>query len=90
MGPRDPLLENLRGDQRFQRMMAQVRAEVDEMRRRVEDGTGSVSRLYDLRAIGIGPPGTHSRLRLGARPLQANEAHATLVHVLHDQPGPSR
>ncbi len=39
MGPRDPLLENLRADQRFQRMMAQVRAEVDEMRGRVEDGT---------------------------------------------------
>lgn len=33
---RDPLLENLRGEEQFQQMMAQVKAKVDEMRRRAE------------------------------------------------------
>ncbi len=32
----DPLLENLRNDDQFQQMMAQVKAKVDEMRKRVE------------------------------------------------------
>jgi hypothetical protein len=33
----DPLLENLRGDDKFKRMIADVKAMVDEMRRRVEE-----------------------------------------------------
>jgi tetratricopeptide (TPR) repeat protein len=33
----DPTLENLRGDERFKKMMADVKAKVDEMRRRVEE-----------------------------------------------------
>jgi eukaryotic-like serine/threonine-protein kinase len=33
---RDPLLENLHGDAQFQKMMAQVKVRVDEMRRRAE------------------------------------------------------
>ena len=32
----DSLLENLRGEAQFQQMMAQVKAKVDEMRRRAE------------------------------------------------------
>jgi serine/threonine protein kinase/Tfp pilus assembly protein PilF len=34
---RDPWFENLRDDDRFKQMMAQVKAQVDEMRRRVEE-----------------------------------------------------
>lgn len=34
---RDPLLENLREDEPFQQMMLQVKARVDEMRKRVEE-----------------------------------------------------
>jgi len=37
LGVRDPLLENLRDDEQFKEMMAQVKAKVDEMRRRVEE-----------------------------------------------------
>jgi len=33
----DPTLENLRGDDRFKKMMADVKAKVDEMRKRVEE-----------------------------------------------------
>jgi hypothetical protein len=33
----DPTLENLRGDDRFKQMMADVKAKVDEMRKRVEE-----------------------------------------------------
>ena len=33
----DPWLENLREDEQFQEMMAQVKAMVDEMRKRVEE-----------------------------------------------------
>jgi serine/threonine protein kinase/Tfp pilus assembly protein PilF len=33
----DPALDNLRGDDRFKQMMAEVKAKVDEMRRRVEE-----------------------------------------------------
>jgi TolB-like protein/Tfp pilus assembly protein PilF len=33
----DPLLENLRGDDRFKRMMAETKAKVDEMRKRAEE-----------------------------------------------------
>ena len=33
----DPLLENLRGDDKFKQMMADVKAKVDEMRKRVEE-----------------------------------------------------
>jgi serine/threonine protein kinase/tetratricopeptide (TPR) repeat protein len=33
----DPSLENIRGDDRFKRMMAGVKAQVDEMRKRVEE-----------------------------------------------------
>jgi tetratricopeptide (TPR) repeat protein len=36
MGPQDPLLANLQGDERFQRMMARVKAQVDSMRALVE------------------------------------------------------
>ncbi len=36
LGQRDPLLENLRNDEQFKQMMAQVKAMVDEMRKRVE------------------------------------------------------
>jgi serine/threonine protein kinase/tetratricopeptide (TPR) repeat protein len=34
---RDPWLENLRDDERFRQMMAQVKAKLDEMRKRVEE-----------------------------------------------------
>jgi TolB-like protein/Tfp pilus assembly protein PilF len=34
---RDPLLESIRGEERFKRMMADVKAQVDEMRKRVEE-----------------------------------------------------
>ena len=33
----DPSLENLRGDERFKKMMADVKDQVDEMRKRVEE-----------------------------------------------------
>jgi len=33
----DPLLENLRGDEKFKQMIADVKAKVDEMRKRVEE-----------------------------------------------------
>jgi len=33
----DPLLENLREDERFEKMMAQVKGMVTEMRKRVEE-----------------------------------------------------
>jgi hypothetical protein len=33
---KDPLLENLHGEERFQQMMARVKAKVDEMRKRAE------------------------------------------------------
>ena len=33
----DPLLENLRGDEKFKQMVADVKARVDEMRKRVEE-----------------------------------------------------
>ena len=36
LGLRDPLLENLRDDEQFKELMAQVKAKVDQMRRRVE------------------------------------------------------
>jgi len=36
LGQRDPLLENLRDDEQFKQMMAEVKAKVDEMRMRVE------------------------------------------------------
>jgi len=36
LGIRDPLLESLREDEQFKQMMAQVKAMVDEMRKRVE------------------------------------------------------
>jgi serine/threonine protein kinase/Tfp pilus assembly protein PilF len=35
-GMMDPLLENLRSDERFQQIMAQVKAKVDQMRKQVE------------------------------------------------------
>jgi tetratricopeptide (TPR) repeat protein len=41
---RDPSLENLRGDDRFKNMMADVRAKVDEMRKRVEEMDKAESR----------------------------------------------
>ena len=36
IGLKDPRLENLQNDDRFQEMMAEVKAMVDEMRKRVE------------------------------------------------------
>jgi tetratricopeptide (TPR) repeat protein len=33
----DPFLEGLRGDDRFKRMMADVKARVDEMRKRIDE-----------------------------------------------------
>jgi len=39
-----PYLENLRGDDRFKKMMADVRAKVDEMRKRVEEMDKAESR----------------------------------------------
>jgi tetratricopeptide (TPR) repeat protein len=37
MAQRDPWFDNIRGDERFRQMMAQVKAKVDEMRKRVEE-----------------------------------------------------
>ncbi len=37
LGMRDPLLENLHGDEKFKQMMAEVKAIVDEMRKRIEE-----------------------------------------------------
>lgn len=37
IGLKDPLLGNLRNDEQFQQMMAQVKAKVDEMRKKVEE-----------------------------------------------------
>jgi DNA phosphorothioation-dependent restriction protein DptG len=34
---RDPWLENLRSDDQFKKMMAQVKAQVDQMRKRVQE-----------------------------------------------------
>ena len=36
----DPLFENMRHDERFRQMMAQIKAEVDAMRRRVKEKGG--------------------------------------------------
>ncbi len=37
LGLRDPLLENLHEDEKFQKMMAEVKEMVYEMRKRVEE-----------------------------------------------------
>lgn len=36
LGEVDPLLENLRGDERYKRMMVDVKSKVEEMRKRIE------------------------------------------------------
>ena len=36
LGNRDPMLENLRGDEQFQQMMAALKARVDELKKRTE------------------------------------------------------
>ncbi|MEE8114201.1 MAG: tetratricopeptide repeat protein, partial [Nitrososphaerales archaeon] len=45
---KDPLLENLHNDARFQQMMAQLKGQVDEMRRRVELMESQDPRWNDL------------------------------------------
>jgi len=45
---KDPLLENLHNDARFQQMMAQLKGQVDEMRRRVELMESQDPRFQDL------------------------------------------
>jgi pyruvate/2-oxoacid:ferredoxin oxidoreductase beta subunit len=37
LGSRNPLLENLREDEQFKQMMAQVKEMVDKMRRKIEE-----------------------------------------------------
>ena len=37
MGPVDPMLENLRGDERFEKLMNGVRSNLDAQRARIEE-----------------------------------------------------
>ena len=51
MGPRDPMLASLRGEPRFERLMAEVKAHIDAMRERVREMEGALPWQGERRGV---------------------------------------